>query len=67
MAFEPSQVEFLLTLGGQLAVAIDKSRLQEKVTQMAVLEERERIAWEMPVIDYLPRESCWQQNGDRAI
>jgi two-component system nitrate/nitrite sensor histidine kinase NarX len=47
ITFEPSQVEFLLTLGSQLAVAIEKSQLQEKVREMAILEERERIAREM--------------------
>ncbi|MEE8473637.1 MAG: GAF domain-containing sensor histidine kinase [Dehalococcoidia bacterium] len=47
MTFEPSQVEFLLTLGSQLAVAIEKSQLQEKVREMAIMEERERIAREM--------------------
>ncbi|MBI2916632.1 MAG: GAF domain-containing sensor histidine kinase [Chloroflexi bacterium] len=45
--FDPSEVQLLLTLGGQLAVAIERTQLHQQVASMAILEERERIAREM--------------------
>ncbi len=45
--FDPTQVQFLLTVGGQLAVAIERTQLHQQVVSMAVLQERERIAREM--------------------
>ncbi len=44
---EASRVQFLLTLGGQLAVAIERTQLHRQVADQAVVEERERIAREM--------------------
>ncbi len=46
-AFGESQVVLLSSLANQAAVGIENARLYEKVQQLAVLEERERIAREM--------------------
>lgn len=45
--FEPSKIQFLVTVGGQMAMAIERNQLQQQIVSTAVLEERERIAREM--------------------
>lgn len=45
--YEVPQVRFLVTLAAQLAVAVDKARVRRLAADLAVLEERERIAREM--------------------
>ena len=47
MTFDESQVSFLLTMGGQLAAAIERAKLRQQIADIAVIEERERIAREM--------------------
>jgi two-component system nitrate/nitrite sensor histidine kinase NarX len=45
--FKPSEANLLINVGGQIAAAIEKARLYEKVQAVAVVEERERIAAEL--------------------
>jgi len=45
--FKPSETNLLLNIGNQIAVAIEKAQLYEKVQAVAVLEERERISTEL--------------------
>ena len=45
--FTPEDTQLLLSIGNQIAVAIENARLHEKVQGMAALEERERIAREI--------------------
>lgn len=47
LSFDDSQVDFLLTMGGQLAAAIERAKLRQQIADIAVIEERERIAREM--------------------
>lgn len=45
--FEADEVELLSTFAHQAAVAMENARLYEQLKEMAVIEERERIAREM--------------------
>jgi len=45
--FKPSEANLLFNVGSQIAVAIEKAWLYEKVQAVAVVEERERIAAEL--------------------
>ncbi len=45
--FKPSETNLLLNIGNQIAMAIERARLYEKVQAVAVVEERERIAAEL--------------------
>ncbi len=46
-AFDDSQQELLSALAGQAAIAIDNARLYEQAGELAVLEERNRMAQEL--------------------
>ncbi|MHC4970953.1 MAG: sensor histidine kinase [Planctomycetota bacterium] len=46
-AFEPSDTRILSHFADQAAIAIEKARLQEQAEQVAVLEERQRLAREL--------------------
>lgn len=45
--FEVDEVEMLSSLANQAAIAIENARLQERLRELAVVAERERIAREM--------------------
>lgn len=45
--FKLSEANLLLNIGNQIAIAIEKARLYEKVQAVAIVEERERIAAEL--------------------
>lgn len=47
LALEHSRIQFVIALGSQLAAAIEKAHLHLRLADVAVLEERERIAREM--------------------
>ena len=46
-SFEVDEVEMLSSLANQAAIAIENARLQERLRELAVVAERERIAREM--------------------
>lgn len=46
-AFEPADAELLATVADQVAIAIENSRLWEQTRQLAIIEERNRLAREI--------------------
>jgi nitrate/nitrite-specific signal transduction histidine kinase len=45
--FEPEEVELLTTIADQVGVAVENARLYEQAEQLAVIEERQRLAREL--------------------
>lgn len=46
-AFSDNDLEFLRTVGNHLSIAVSFASLEEKRQRVAVLEERERMAWNL--------------------
>jgi two-component system nitrate/nitrite sensor histidine kinase NarX len=45
--FAPEELELLATIGNQVGVAIDRANLQAQELRVAILEERQAMAWHM--------------------
>jgi nitrate/nitrite-specific signal transduction histidine kinase len=46
-SFEPEEVELLTTIADQVGVAVENARLYKQAEQLAVIEERQRLAREL--------------------
>jgi nitrate/nitrite-specific signal transduction histidine kinase len=45
--FAPEELELLATIGNQVGVAIDRANLQAQELKVAILEERQAMAWQL--------------------